>query len=49
MTRASTGSTRSGWLSLSASMIRSYWAENDFASGWSNTECSRLRPHGQEN
>ena len=29
-------------------MIRSYWAPTDSASGWSNTECNRVRTHGQD-
>ena len=40
---ASKRSATFGSLSASASMIRSYWAPTDSASGWSNTECSRVR------
>jgi len=37
-----------GGLSANASMIRSYCAPTDSESGWSNTECSRVRTHGPE-
>jgi Thiamine pyrophosphate enzyme, N-terminal TPP binding domain len=45
---ASRCSVTFGSLSDSASMTRSYWAATESASGWSNTECSRLRTHGPE-
>jgi hypothetical protein len=45
---ASRCSATLGNLSVSASMIRSYWAATDSASRWPNTECSRMRTHGYE-